>query len=67
MGIRLLQIHHAVDHQERLYPSNHDKYGVDHSVVLFRDYLLVLWQDIQEVDAQLESSYDVSVPGMSEI
>jgi hypothetical protein len=54
-----------MDHQEWVYTPDHDEYVVDHSVVLLWDYLLVLWKDIQEVDAQFKSPQYVSTFGIS--
>jgi len=34
VGIRVLEIHHALDHQERLHPAHHDQYESDPPLLL---------------------------------
>ena len=42
-----------MDHQERLYTPYHDEHVVDYILLFDWYYLLVLWQDLQEVDKKL--------------
>lgn len=46
LGVRVLEIHHAVDYPERLHPANHDQHELNYSVVLDGDYLRVLREDV---------------------
>jgi hypothetical protein len=56
MGLWILQIYHALDHQERLYPTYHDEHELDYLMVLDCHYFLVLRQDVQEVDEEFQGS-----------
>lgn len=55
MGIWILEVHHPMDHQERLHSTYHDEHELDYSVVFDWHHFLVFRQDIQEVDKTFES------------
>lgn len=50
MGLRLLQVHHAVGDEVGLHSSNHDEWKSGAAVVSVRRRLLEVWKDVQEVD-----------------
>ncbi len=56
LGIRFQQVHHAMDHLRRLYPSHHVEHEPHNTLVLVRPSILVLRQDFQEVDKERQGS-----------
>jgi hypothetical protein len=51
LGLRLLQVHHALDHPFRLRSAHHDEHEFDHAVVSLRIPVLVEREDVQEVES----------------
>ena len=60
MGIRLLEVHYSLDHQERIYSTHYDQYGPDSILLSNRNHFLVLWKDIPKVDKKFKGPLDVS-------
>jgi hypothetical protein len=60
LGLRILEVHHPMDHQERLHTSHHDEHELDHPLVFDRNHFLVLRQNLQEVDQRFESPHYVN-------
>lgn len=56
MGLWLLQIYNAVGNQEWLRTADHDQHVSDGDMVSLWDYLLVLRQEVQNLDAQLQGA-----------
>lgn len=56
LGLRNFDVLHAVDYQERLYPTDHDEHELDYSVVSDWNNFLVFWKDFQEVDWQFKGA-----------
>jgi hypothetical protein len=56
MGVRILEVHHSMDHQERIHSPDYDEHEFDSLLLSDWDYFLVLWKDVQEVDEGLEGT-----------
>lgn len=59
LGIWLQQIHHALDHGERVYPADHAEHVSDDVVVSLCDSVLLLWEEVPRVDGQVVGAQDV--------
>ena len=56
LGLRILRVHHPMDHQIGLYPAHHDE-RLSRSIVVFVRYrLLEVWKDFPKVVSELECS-----------
>ena len=53
MGLWFQQVHNALGRGKWVRAAYHAEYVSNHFVVLMRDYLLPLWEEVSRVDCQV--------------